>query len=393
MVCFFRDLHTWAHLMQRTAADWSVPVFAASDKTGSVKVDGEWPELCRCWCILAGRVFYASKATPSGGMTTVTLRRPVYAFGRDLVYDDTVYSTGLEDYIEAVLASDFVSETDTAFAMPYLTVTASGATAAELAYIDGEVYDFADVIALAEELGVGFTFTASASGLAVAIAPRSPAAHNLFFNDGSAVLTSASLSRDLVTRVTVRRVEATEEQITETEREDYYWHQDGSITTTAPSPRISGTWKIVSVTDADTALSDAAAEAMAKNNASWKIVFQSRSLYALGDKLTCLIYGEPVTAAVTSCTAARNTDLYTYELGDMPTTLTEKLRAENAKKQAESVTLEGQEDLAVPATGGTMSGALTVNDEVYASMLKVGTSSYGSTLPGTGKAGQVFFKI
>ena len=391
MVCFFRTLKAWAHIAQADAIAWNVPVYSVGDKSGTLSVYGEWPDLTRCWCILDGRVFYVEKAALSKGSTTLTLRLPFHAFDRGVSYtgDGT---EELASFLDDVLTSEFIGQADAEYGMPYLRVSSSGDTNADLPYIPGEVYSLLDIFLLGLEKGLEYTFETSSAHLDLTIAPGSPSAHNLFW-DNHSELVSASVSRELVAKVTVRRVDVTEDEITVNSSTDYYWHSDGSITTTAPSPRIPGYWGIISVEDADVSLEDAAAEAMSGNQTAWKITFRSDRVYGLGDTLTVPVYGDVVSAKITSCTATSADTRYTYELGDMPTTLTEKFAATQVTKQEQSVTVENSDPVYIPQSGGTIGGDMNINGDVYVSKLRVGTSSYGSTLPATGEPGQVFFKI
>ncbi|MBQ3276263.1 MAG: hypothetical protein IJH47_04295 [Oscillospiraceae bacterium] len=392
MKCFFRSLATWEHLAAPDVVSYAVPVFAASKKTGTVKVAGETPGLSGCWAVLDGRLFYASKAAPASGYTTVTLSKPIYAFTRDLVYggDGT---EDLEDFIAAELTANWVDQEDEQFAMPYLTVTTGGTTAADMAFSHNEVYPFTEVLELAEEMGVDFTWTMFADSLSLTLAPRSTGAHNVFFNDGHSQLLSVSVTTSLVAKVTARRIAVEDDVITVSATKNFYWHADGSITETPPSPRIPGTWAVVSVTDEDLDLDVAAAEAMASNNSSVKITFASDREFRLGDRITCRVNGEVITAAVTSA-QIQNTDPRTrYELGNLPTTLTEKYEAAGAVRREQAVTYENSVEKPISSAGGTVGGSLTVNESLKANVLAVTSNSYGTTLPATGVVGQIFFLL
>ncbi len=391
MVCFFRTLSGWAHICQLDAASWSVPVYSAADKNGTLTVCGEYPDLIRCWCVIDGRIFFVEKSSPSNGSTVLTVRLPFHAFDRDIVYggDGT---EELGEFLQTVITDEFVRQSDPEFAMPYLTVRASGETNADLPYIPGEVYSLLDVFQLGLEKGLSYAFETSPHGLILTVAPAVSTAHNLFWDNRSELI-SSSVSRELVTKVTVRRVEVTEDEITAESSEDYYWHEDGSVSTSPPFRRLPGIWSIVSVEDEDIDLAEAAAEAMQGNNSAFKITFRSDLGFAFGDTLTCSVFGEPVTARITSCTAMGDDPRYEYELGDMPLTLTDKFSASRESRKSGSVTVEGSDRGYVADSGGTVGGDLTVNGGAYASTLQVGSSSYGSALPATGKPGQVFFKI
>ena len=392
MVCFFRSLDAWQHLAVLDVVSWSVPVYSTGNKTGTVTVAGEDPSLSGCWAILDGMLFYASKAVPAKGSTAVTLRKPIYAFTRDLVYAGNGTET-LQTFIAGEIEDNWVDQADDPFAMPYLAVSTSGSTSADLPYANNEVYAFTEILELAEEMGLAFAFTMTDSTLTMQISVRNPQTHNVFFNDGHSHLVSASLTQSLVAKVTARRISVEDDVITVGNTKTFYWHADGTISETPPSPRIPGTWSIVSVTDEDIDLDVAAAEAMSGNVSAVKIVFASDRAFALGDSITCRINGKTVIASVTLATRSSGDPRTRYELGDLPTTLTDKFEASVAQKRAQSVTYENAADTPLSAAGGTVGGNLTVNDSLKASVLAVGSGSYGSSLPATGVIGQVFFKL
>lgn len=392
MNCFFRSLTDWSHISAPDVADFAVPVFSATKKTGTVKVAGEDPELSGCWAVLDGRLFFAQKAAPSGGYTTVTLAKPIYAFTRDLVYTGNG-TEDLETFIAGALSQNWIGQTDPLFAMPYLTVTPVGTTAADLAFSNNQVYAFTEILELAEELGIAFTWTMTSEGLTLHIQKSTPQAHNISFNDGHSQLQSVSVTEQTVAKVTCRRITVADDVITVGAVKTFYWHSDGTISETAPSPRIPGTWAIVSVTDEDIDLDVAAAEAMAGNNSTVRIAFASDRILGLGDMITCWVNGKVITAAVTMATRRFSDPRIAYELGSLPTTLTEKYEAAAEQRRAQSVTYEGQTEKPISAAGGVVGGNLTVNENLKANVLAVTSASYGNSLPAAGMVGQIFFKL
>ena len=354
---FFRSLQDWSHLAQADAISWDVPIYSANDQNGTLSIVGESPDLTRCWCVLDGRLYYVENSEPSNGQTNLTLRLPFHAFARDLVYT----GNGTEElgaFLTDTITTEFISQADTTYAMPYLTVSASGSTNADLSYIPGEVFPFLDIFLLGLEKGLGYSFATSSSGVALTIAPIVTASHNLFW-DNVSELKKATVSKELVSKVTVRRVVVSDSAITTDSSEDYYWHEDGTISTSSSS--IHGTWSVVSVEDADIPLLTAAQEAMRGNNEAWKIDFMSDNAYNMGDSLTCSIYGDKVTAKITSCFVSRSDPRFAYELGDMPTTLTAKFAQATAQKIGKSVTVENGEPSYVSQSGGNIGGNLTVS--------------------------------
>ena len=391
MIARFRSVDTWAHVAQLDAQQWDLPLYSAANKAGSIQVTGEHPELAMTWAGVNGRLYYVDNATPGNGTTKLSLRLPINAFSRAISFSPL--SGSLESYIAGTLTSAFINQGDAAYAMPYLSVTASGSTNVTLAYNAGEVIDFLDILRLAEEKGIEITFSPEAAGLSVSIHPRITAAHNLVLGDGHSQLNSYTRSYTTTAKVTVRRVTVEEdESITVNSSENWYLHPDGTVSTTPPSPRIRGKWAVVSVEDDDIPSSAAALEVMGSNSNSYKLTFYSDTVFNYGDRITARFQGMLQTGEITACSVSQNDPRYLYEIGTMPTTLTEKLAPQDQTGE-QSTTIEGGTPSYLSRTGGSVGGSLRVTQALKAGKLILSSDSYGTSLPSTGVEGQVFFLL
>lgn len=392
MKVFVRDLNTWESLAILDASSWEVPVYSSSDTTGTITVAGEF-SLGGTWAVMDGMVFYIEKTSASSGATTLTVRKPYYAFNRDLVYT----GTGTEElggFLADEITNEFISQADAAYAMPYISVLSSTDVNADLGYGENQVFAILDIFMLAEEKGIGFSFTPDYDSLSIRIFERTSDSHNIFLGDGHSFLNTATLTSEIVAKVTVRRITVEDSLITVESSTDFYWNADGSITETAPIPRIKGSWSIVSITDADIELIDGAREAMADNVNAYKITFYSDLELGLGDSCTFRLNDEVVVGTVTLKKVSSSARTY-YECGDLPTTMTEKFaKATEKKPQEKSVTYESGDDTFVSSSGGTVGGALQIDGTLNANgAVVVDSNSYGSSLPASGKEGQIFFVI
>lgn len=588
MVCFIRDIATWAHIAQCEATSWEVPLFSTEDVTGKITIIGEHSDYSMCWAILNGSIFYVESSTPDSGMTTLTVSRPMNAFDRSVVYDlhetydittdsvmdsekqyyvktsevvkvrtkdpipipekryfirgadpdpdyirvvshhflssvtyyektaeasyiktsdivmnaakiyyiisggafiptedksfisgtdyyeqtsdptyeitsdsgsidpskiyyvkdyrdkyvqinnsifesgigyyenvnqdvysatsDTSFQSGttyyeltdsyggtgtevLESFIGHVIEDRFINEADPMYGIPYLEVYPYGGTVVDLGYQENEVYSFLDIIDLALEKKIRFSFVMSVTKLMLFIFPALNEEYNVFFGDGHNFMESATLSNELVARVTVRRIITYDDSEIELDEEkDFYWNRGGEITTDPPNPRIKGLWQIVSVEGDDVDLYDAAEEAMEDNDESVKVSFYSDQEFNIWDQITCKVNNELIKETVTSCTVSSDDSRYLYTIGKMPTTLTEKFEKQAANKetslsQEQSITYEDMDRSYLETSGGTIGGNMAVNQTLSANTLVVGPGSYGSSLPSNGSDGQVFFVI
>lgn len=392
MKVFVRDLNTWSSVAVLDASAWKVPVYASSDKTGTITVAGEYA-LGGNWAIMDGMVFYIEKTAAASGSTTLTVRKPYYAFNRDLVYS----GTGTEElggFIASEITDEFINQTDDFYAMDYISVSSSTEVNVDLGYGENQVFSFLDVFMLAEEKGIDFDFSPDYDTLTITIFARTTNAHNVFLGDGKSFLASATLTSEIVAKVTVRRITVEDSLITVDSSTDYYWHADGTVSTSAPSPRIKGTWAVVSITDDDIELIDGAKEAMQDNASAYKITFYSENDYELGDICTFRLNAEVVTGTITYKEISSSARPF-YECGDLPTTMTEKFaKATEKKTTGKSVTYESGEQSYVSSSGGTIGGALQIAGTLNANgAVVVDSNSYGSSLPASGKEGQIFFVI
>ena len=392
MKVFVRDLNTWTSLATLDASSWEVPVFSSSDVTGTITVAGEYT-LGGSWAIMDGMVFYIEKTSTSAGSTTLTVRKPYYAFNRDLVYT----GTGTEElggFLASCINADFVQQTDEFYSMPYISVTSQTEVNADLGYGENQVFPILDVFMLAEEKGIQYDFSPTYNHLNISISERSTSTHNVFLGDGHSFLNSATLTAEIVAKVTVRRITVKDSLITVESSTDFYWNADGSITETPPTPRIKGSWAVVSLTDADIELINGAREAMEDNASAYKITFYSDLDLSLGDACVFRLNDEVVTGTITLKKVSSSARDY-YECGDLPTTMTEKFaKATAPKAKSKSVTYESGDNSYVSSSGGTIGGALNVAGTLNANgAVVVDSNSYGSALPATGTEGQIFFVV
>lgn len=350
-------------------------------------------------------IYYESMPADRYSLTTDT------SFVSGKTYYELVDSYGgvgsevLETFIKKTIEESFVNESDPMYAMPYIRVEVVGdtATVATLNFITNEVYSFLDVIDLAYEKKLLFAFSMSASEILISIFSAVPEENNVFFEDGHNFLQDTTISNERIARVTVRRVREDGDYLEIDEEKDFYWHKGGEISTTPPDPRIKGVWDIVSVEDEDIDLLEAAEEAMDSNDEAIKVEFYSDQKFFLWDKITCIVNNEVITEAISSCVLSYGDQRYLYTIGKMPTTLTDKFEQSNGGHSSsvirkssgvsQSVTYENNTESYLAKTGGSINGNIGVQDTTSTDKLIIGANSYGSSLPSTGKTGQVFFVI
>ena len=340
MTVFIRDLKTWSAVGEFNATNWSIPAESSENKNGSIVLAGKI-DCSGQWAIIDGRVFYVEKSSEDNGLTTLTVIKPFYAFRRSLVFSGSS-SVELGNFIAGRITEEFVSQADAEYRMAYITVTESVTVNADLGLRNNEVYSFTDVFEIAEQNGVGFDFTANYDTLAIRIYQRTYSQYSLFPGDGHTFLISSNITKELVAKATVRKITVVDNTITVVSSTNYYWHKDGTISTTPPAPAVRGSWVTVSVDRDDVTLAAAAAEAMRGNVAAYKFVFRAEENMALGDYIAIRINGEVYNGVITLVNLS--SDGRTYEAGSLPVTLTEKIGTSDVK--VSSITYEKRAQMA-----------------------------------------------
>ena len=328
MDALIRSVKAWAHLARLQVLKYDVPIWSSGSDAGTVTVAGETRDYTGEWLILAGHVFAVKSCSPGKGSTQITVQLPENAFSRQLRYTGTGQET-YGAYIAAALTAEYINQADAEYAMPSLSVSNSDTTAFDFPVASGEIYTLTDVIRQAAENGVFLAWSTTYDGLTVSIAARSPAEHTIFFGDGHTVLKSQTYTSSIVAKATVRRVRTMDDVTEVLTTGTYYWHSDGTVSSTAPNPRIPGSWVLTDV-DEETTLADGAAAAMAKNTQAYKVEFYSDRNLQLGDKLTMRI-GEILSSGIVSCARINSGDSrILYRCGTAAVTLTDKISARSA---------------------------------------------------------------
>jgi len=350
MTVWIRSVLDWSHLAKLPAVSWDLPLWSDSPKdTGSVTVVGETKDFTGDWAVLDGRPFLIKSCAPSKGQTRMELQLPENVFARQLRYA----GSGTEQYgtfIAAKIGSEYVSQTDSMYALPYLTVSSSDTTSFVFPVDTGELYTLLDIITDAMTAEVYLTWTASATGITIVIDDRAAADHTLFFDDGHTQLSAQTYTAKVIAKAGVRLLQETNDGVVSVVASGtYYWHSDGTVSATAPSPRIAGEWIQIdagydseSGESTSTQLLKAATEAMAGNTLAYKLEFYSDRVYQLGDILTCRI-GEIVTRAVLTYAkrSSRDNRIF-YRAGRAVLTLTDILRQQDEEEKKTGAKLAGK---------------------------------------------------
>ena len=347
MVCFFKRLDTFVTFGQADVTEFSVPLASSGGNTGSVTVVGELTQaFTRQWLIMQGRLWYTTEVNPDNGLTNITVADPLAAFGRTLVYS-TPSTNILGEYIKAVAEAEYINLADTAYDMPYLTVTNSDTTTFTPVTPEDGLFSLENLMRDAQARGLFLTFDFDAEGLSLSITPGDATEYPVVVGDGHTQLISETYSQTAIAKVTV---------ISDLGYpHDYYLSIEGTISTTPPVNRASGEW--VTVKQGEDNLLDTATAVFAENIQSHKIEFYSDIPLDLYAHVNVRLNGKVYASQITYVGIMSRDSRFLYRCGELATTLTEKV----ASASSRYVTAEQAKGLAPVQSVNGQTGAVVLD--------------------------------
>ena len=339
----FSDFKTVAALDILSA---SLCLDSAEAESSSVTVlgNGVPRSLAGSWAIIDGAIYSISTVTPQDGSTALTLSAPGDAFSRLLPYTAPTSGSG-GAFAASELTANYINQSDAQYAVPYLSVSNSDTTTFQEPETDSNgLYALSDYFRLLRRMrGVRAAFGFTNDKLTLTFTPETKAAHTVPFNDGhsqlESVAYSASGTAKITTRHKVARIASTDAStgkvtyekdengatVYDIETADFYLAEDGSVSTTPPTPRVAGSWTVLAVSAKDDPQTKAE-EQFAKSSSSYKIEFWSDRKFSVFDTCTFDVYGEIMTSYI-SYTGTRSTDKRNYyRSGELLLTASEKLK-------------------------------------------------------------------
>lgn len=323
MVCFFKKLSDFSAYGQADVTDYNVPLGSSGGSTGYVTVVGELTQdYTRQWLLLDGNLFYIVDVAPKNGQTTITVGDALTAFGRTLVYTEPS-TTNLGTWIANLVTSEYINLSDTAYDMPYLSVTNAASVTFAHVYPEDGLFSLENVMRDAQSKGVSISFSVGLSTLTMAIANASSATSVLVVGDGHTQLISETYSKTAIAKVTVIS--------TLGYPHDYYLAADGTISTTVPLSRADGEW--ITVKQGEDNLDNTAAAAFSQNIESHKIELYSDVSLGLFSNVAVRLADKLYTSKITYVGVMKKDNRFLYRCGDLATTLTEKVSSITANIQ------------------------------------------------------------
>lgn len=333
MKCYVKSGSTFQTIAQRDTDDYSLVIDSMSGEKSTLTILSEDAPsfLFGNWLLLNGEVFRIGGASPKSGKTKLNLLPVDTLFDRVLVYEESNAAT-IGAYIAGIISGEWVNQSDAVYATPYITVTSTDTTPFQAPVTEDDgTFNFLDYIREMRQLhNVVIHASFSGNTLSLTISKDPVIVHPLVLNDGHTQLISSDFKASALAKVTVfQQVDTGQtgqdgEPIYETQVSYWYLATDGTVSDTEPLERASGEWGSVSIGEDDDP-GEAAAEEFSGNETSRKIELYSDVSMAVGDKGRIRINGEIVEATVTGIYRKRGEIRTRYKLGDLITTMTEKV--------------------------------------------------------------------
>ena len=322
-----RDIHTFEAVRGFEPLSYELAVDSIDNGESTLSLLGELPRsLAGNWLVTGERVWLISQLSPKNGATTLKLLPPVSAFSRSVFYRGPYATVGAA--MADAIRSNFAECPDPEYRLPYLVVSDSDTTPFIPPILSqGGLWSVSDyAAAVRQSYGVELSFRVSGNGLSLIIARREPQINNLVFNDGHAQLVSADFGTGELVKVSVWQGDS--EHV-------YYKQPDGSVSASPPSPRLTGGWgfEVADEEDDAAAILALATDTLRSAKADYKIVLYCDREFRCYDRLRMRLYGEVVEGYVSTVARSSGDSRVRITAGELPTTLSEKLR-KNAEKLA-----------------------------------------------------------
>lgn len=328
MIAFVKSIRDFSTLAAAQVVSWDLPLATSGDDTGSVVLLGESAAGREGnWLVIDRRVYLISQTAYSKGLTTLTLQMPVNAFDRGIYYASP--GTSIEAFIAAALTSAYKSISDSYFAMPYLDITADSTTAFTAPELSDGMYVLSDYIksvrsskytteGAVDVPGVICDFSCTDTTLNIRLHNTAPVTRKAVFDTSLFQLKTRACSRDITSKVSVINPETGANT-------DFYLSAWGQAVTTPPSDRIEGKWVSVAYNGNEAAI-DTARKEFENNQDTHKVEFYSKLQFGLLDPITMRMGDAVETYQITCIRKSSADDRYLYTCGDLPTTLTDKIK-------------------------------------------------------------------
>lgn len=340
MKCYVKSVSSFLTEAQRDTDNYNLVIDSMDGEKSTLTLlsDDAPSSLNGNWLATNLGLWRIDTASPKEKQTELNMIPVDTLFDRTLVYEESNAAT-VGAFLAAVITSEWINQTDAVYAVPYITVTSTDDTvfvAPETE--DGGTYNFLEYIRkMRKDNNVVIHAALSGNTLALTITHDSIVTHPLVLNDGHTQLISSDFKNSALAKITVYKkvdtgqTDADGNPIYEIEESDWYLADDGTVSDTVPLNRAAGEWGTIVISENDDA-QEKATEKFGENESSRKIELYSDISMKVGDLARIRINGDIVETTVTGVYRRKGEARIRYKLGDLITTLSEKLEAVSSGK-------------------------------------------------------------
>ena len=334
MKCYIRKKDDFYHVLQRDELDYDLVPDSMNGDGGRITLLGEYgPELTGAWLTINGETYLVDKASPNKGKTDVRLLPPDTLFDRDVHFSGTEETT-IGGYIAEQITAGWIDQTDAVYAAPYLScVNTDDTPFVEPEQDEYKIFNLLKYIRWARStynIAVRIGMTDADNDLKITISREEVRERTISDNDGHTQLISADFDASALAKLTVFQPFDTGEKdeddkaIMDATESIWYLAADGSVSQEVPAERAVGEWGTLTI-GKDDEPEEKVKEEFDKNESAHKIEFYSDFELRVGDTVHFRFHDSVFDGTITAIKRKRSDSRKRYAIGDMITTLSERL--------------------------------------------------------------------
>lgn len=246
---------------------------------------------------------------------TLDINQISMLFSRNIFYTQQTFEYA-EDYLASLIQTNFINQTDSFYALPYLTVSAETHTTSSMKPdLENNLFSVKSYASkLRRLLGIFLNWSLTKDTLTVTIAQKNDTAKNIDFSNPDYILTEQTFSSKTVSKITSFAEDTSAYQ-------DWYLLSDGTITNTATQDnRVDGEWVSLVVSESAN-VEDTVKSEFYKNEYSHKIKFTTYTSnnFELYDRLLISLNGSIFSSYVSGLVLKKNSNIVEVECGELQT--------------------------------------------------------------------------
>lgn len=355
------------------AVEWDIALRSTEDEVSTVVVvagDVDAGDVGD-WLIMAGALLRIESVQTGTSTTTVKCRDLASAFARTFLLQDLMEDETISYFIMDTLGQQFEAADDAAYALPYLT--ASATTEGDIAYHAPETDDYGRfefdeylrMVARVYNIHLSWSIT-GADELSITVGRGTMRGGQIVLGAGADQLAETPIFASAeVAKITVLQKNTAEDGTETVSKLDRYLYTDGTFGASATGgTRAEGGWEYLTVSPNATAdeIEDKVAQRFERGMSDSKISFFSARELDVGAPVVLRVSGRKYNGYITYKGVKSSDKRYFYRCGNRPVTLTEKLRAVEKTAQTAETTAGGSSG----GSGGTGGAVTSVNGKTGA---------------------------